>query len=97
MAARDLTGKGTLIGGRCLEWIDEEAFIFTSCQLATESVVTRTIREINFLATTREGDIIEIEIGMEAINFRRPSITIACLNGDMRTTEIITAVDNSYL
>ena len=64
-AARDLNSNGSLFGGRCLEWIDEEAFIFTSCQLESDSVVTRSMSEINFLATAQQGDI--IEVGMEAM------------------------------
>ena len=91
VAARDLNSNGTLFGGRCLEWIDEEAFIFTSCQLESERVVTRSMSEINFLATARQGEI--IEVGMEAIDFGRTSITISCVVRNMRTKQIITAVD----
>ena len=72
VAARDLNSNGTLFGGRCLEWIDEEAFIFTSCQLESESVVTRSMSEINFLTTARQGDI--IEVGMEATDYGHTSI-----------------------
>ncbi|HIG48218.1 MAG TPA: acyl-CoA thioesterase, partial [candidate division Zixibacteria bacterium] len=36
---KDLNPHGTLFGGRALEWIDEEAFIFASCQLASTSIV----------------------------------------------------------
>jgi len=91
VAARDLNSNGTLFGGRCLEWIDEEAFIFTSCQLESESVVTRSMSEINFLATARQGDI--IEVGMEATDYGRTSITISCVVRNMRTKQIITAVE----
>lgn len=91
VAARDLNSNGTLFGGRCLEWIDEEAFIFTSCQLESESVVTRSMSEINFLATARQGDI--IEVGMEATDYGRTSLTISCVIRNMRTKQIITAVE----
>ena len=91
VAARDLNSNGTLFGGRCLEWIDEEAFIFTSCQLESERVVTRSMSEINFLAIARQGEI--VEIGMEATDFGRTSITISCVVRNMRTKQIITAVD----
>ena len=68
VAARDLNSNGTLFGGRCLEWIDEEAFIFTSCQLESEKVVTRSMSEINFLATARQGEIIEVGKHIDLIN-----------------------------
>lgn len=90
VAARDLNSNGTLFGGRCLEWIDEEAFIFTSCQLGSEKVVTRSMSEINFLATARQGDI--IEIGMGATDYGTSSITLSCVIRNMRTKEVITAV-----
>ena len=91
VAARDLNSNGTLFGGRCLEWIDEESFIFTSCQLESESVVTRSMSEINFLTTARQGDI--IEVGMEATDYGHTSITISCVVRNMRTKQIITAVE----
>lgn len=55
IAARDLNSNGSLFGGRVLGWIDEEAFIYASCQLESESIVTRTMSEINFVATGRQG------------------------------------------
>ena len=91
VAARDLNSNGTLFGGRCLEWIDEEAFIFTACQLESERVVTRSMSEVNFLTTARLGEI--IEIGMEATDFGHTSITISCIVRNMRTKQIITGVD----
>ena len=91
VAARDLNANGTLFGGRCLEWIDEEAFIFTSCQLENESVVTASMSKITFVSTARQGDI--IEIGMEATEFGRTSVALRCVVRNMRTKRIITGVD----
>jgi len=91
IAARDLNSNGTLFGGRVLDWIDEEAFIFASCQLGSDSVVTRIISEIEFVATARQGDV--IEIGMEVVSFGRTSITLRCEVRNRRTKQIITAVD----
>jgi acyl-CoA hydrolase len=91
IAARDLNSNGTLFGGRVLDWIDEEAFIYASCQLETESVVTRTMSEINFVSTARQGEV--VEIGMDAIAFGRTSITLKCEVRNRRTRRTITAVD----
>lgn len=91
IAARDLNSNGSLFGGRVLGWIDEEAFIYASCQLESESIVTRTMSEINFVASGRQGDV--IEIGMEAVDFGRTSVTLRCDVRNRRTKRTITAVD----
>lgn len=91
VAARDLNANGTLFGGRVLEWIDEETFIFASCQLETESVVTRCISTVEFLASARQGDV--VEIGVETIAFGRTSITLHCEVRNKRTMQRITEVD----
>ena len=91
VAARDLNSNGALFGGRVLEWIDEEAFIFAACQLESESVVTRSISTVEFIASARQGDV--VEIGMEAVAFGRTSITLRCEVRNKRTMKCITAVD----
>ena len=91
IAARDLNSNGTLFGGRVLDWIDEEAFIFASCQLENTSVVTRTMSEINFVATARQGEV--IEVGMEVVAFGRTSITLRCEVRNRQTKQTITAVE----
>ena len=91
IAARDLNSNGTLFGGRVLDWIDEEAFIFASCQLESTSVVTRTMSEINFVATARQGEV--IEVGMEVVAFGRTSITLRCEVRNRQTKQTITAVE----
>ena len=40
IAHKDLNSNGTLFGGRVLDWIDEEAYIYCSCQLNNDRVVT---------------------------------------------------------
>lgn len=91
IAARDLNSNGTLFGGRVLDWIDEEAFIFASCQLENTSVVTRSMSEIKFVATARQGEV--VEVGMEVVAFGRTSITLRCEVRNRQTKTIITAVD----
>ena len=63
----DLNARGTLFGGQVLKWIDEEASIFCICQLNTRSIVTKAMSEVNFVASAKLGDI--IEIGCELVNF----------------------------
>ena len=91
VAAKDLNSNGSLFGGRLLAWIDEEAFIFTTCQLKDPSVVTRYISNIEFLSTARIGDI--VEIGMEVVEMGRTSITLACVVRKKGTEKIITQID----
>ena len=72
----DLNARGTLFGGQVLKWIDEEAAIFCICQLNTRNIVTKAMSEVNFVASAKLGDI--IEIGCELVGFGKTSITIAC-------------------
>ncbi|MGF6267046.1 acyl-CoA hydrolase [Paraburkholderia youngii] len=72
----DLNPNGTLFGGSLLRWIDEEAAIYTICQLANERIVTKFMSEINFVSSARQGDI--IELGMTATHFGSTSITLRC-------------------
>ena len=91
VAAKDLNSNGSLFGGRLLAWIDEEAFIFSACQVKDDSVVTRYISNIEFLSTARIGDI--IEIGMEVVDMGRTSITLKCLVRKKGTETILTQID----
>lgn len=74
---QDLNAHGTLFGGTVLSWIDEEAAIFSTCQLGKGNIVTKYMTEIDFVGTAGIGDI--IEIGMETVKFGKTSITVRCL------------------
>ena len=84
----DLNARGTLFGGQVLKWIDEEASIFTICQLGERCIVTKAMSEINFVASAKTGDI--IEIGCELVSIGTTSITISCevRNKDTKQTII---------
>lgn len=87
----DLNPRGTLFGGRLMEFIDEEAAIYAICQLKTENIVTKIISEINFIAPGRLGDV--IEIGMDVISIGRTSITLKCAVRNKKTEDIIVNID----
>ena len=88
----DLNPNGTLFGGRLLEWIDEEAALYTIIQLENQKVVTKFISEIDFKASAREGDI--IEIGIEVIKFGNASLTLRCEVRNKMTQETIITISN---
>jgi len=88
----DLNPNGTLFGGRLLEWIDEEAALYTIIQLDNQKVVTKFISEIDFKASAREGDI--IEIGIEIIKFGNASLTLGCEVRNKMTHETIITISN---
>ena len=88
----DLNPNGTLFGGKLLEWIDEEAALYTIIQLENSKIVTKYISEINFMASARKGDI--VEIGMEITTFGKSSITMKCEARNKMTHETILTVDN---
>ena len=91
IAHKDLNSNGTLFGGRVLDWIDEEAYIYCSCQLENDRVVTRSMSHIDFLHSAVRGDI--IEIGMETVKMGKTSIVIKCDVRNKRTEKTITRVN----
>ncbi len=87
----DLNPNETLFGGRLLAWIDEEAVIYAIIQLENKHVVTKYVSEINFISAPRQGDI--IELGIEAIEFGRTSLTMRCEVRNKLTREPILSID----
>ena len=88
----DLNPNGTLFGGRLLEWIDEEAALYSIIQFENQRVVTKYMSEIDFKATAKPGDI--IEIGIEVVKFGRASITLSCEVRNKMTQETIITISN---
>ena len=88
----DLNPNGTLFGGRLLEWIDEEAALYTIIQLENSKIVTKYISEINFMSSAKQGDI--VELGMEVTKFGRSSLTLKCEARNKMTREPILTVEN---
>lgn len=87
----DLNPNGTLFGGTLLRWIDEEAVIYAIVQLGNNNVVTKYISEINFVSSARTGDI--IEMGIEATNFGRTSLTLRCEVRNKITRKTILSIE----
>ena len=88
----DLNPNGTLFGGRLLEWIDEEAALYTIIQLENSRIVTKYISEINFMSSAKQGDI--VELGIEVSKFGKSSLTLKCEARNKMTQETILTVDN---
>lgn len=87
----DLNPNGTLFGGRLLEWIDEEAALYTILQLENTKVVTKSMSEIDFVSAGNLGDI--VEIGVEVVNFGNSSLTLKCEARNKMTKEVIITVE----
>jgi acyl-CoA hydrolase len=87
----DLNPRGTLFGGRLLEWIDEEAAIFAICQLGSPNIVTKAMSEINFVTTGKLGDV--VEFGMELVSVGVTSITLTCDVRNKQTKQSIIKID----
>jgi acyl-CoA hydrolase len=87
----DLNPRGTLFGGRVMEWIDEESAIFAICQLESIDVVTKFISEMDFVSTAHSGEI--IEIGTEVVKFGVTSITIAVEVREKTSKRTIVKID----
>ena len=87
----DLNARGTLFGGQLLKWIDEEASIFTICQLGSSNIVTKAMSAIGFVQTAKTGDI--VEIGCEVIKFGTTSVTLCCDVRNKNSKQSIIKVD----
>ena len=87
----DLNPNGTLFGGQLLAWIDEEAALYTIIQLENSKIVTKYMSEINFMASARQGDI--IEIGLEPIKYGTTSLTLKCEVRNKMTYDTIITID----
>ncbi|WP_374957715.1 acyl-CoA thioesterase [Gilvibacter sp.] len=87
----DLNPNGTLFGGRLLEWIDEEAALYTIIQLENPKVVTKYISEINFVSSAQPGDI--VEIGIDVVHFGTTSISLQCEVRNKMTREVIITIE----
>jgi acyl-CoA hydrolase len=87
----DLNGAGTLFGGRCLSWVDEEAAIFAYCQLGTPRLVTAGMSAINFTSPAYQNNI--VEIGCEVVRFGRTSITLKVVVRNKDTKKNILVVE----
>ena len=47
----DLNPNNSLFGGRLLQWIDEEAALYTMIQLENKKIATKYMSEINFISS----------------------------------------------
>lgn len=88
----DLNAHGNLFGGQLLQWIDEEAAIFAMCQLNNNpNIVTKFISEIDFRASAKPRDI--IELGMDVVAFGTSSITLCCEVRNKVTKDTIITIE----
>ncbi|UOQ56354.1 acyl-CoA thioesterase [Leucobacter allii] len=87
----DLNANGSLFGGSLLRWIDEEAAIYAILQLGNPHVVTKFISEINFEASARQGDL--IEMGLVATEFGRTSLTMRAVVRNMINRRTILTIE----
>jgi acyl-CoA hydrolase len=88
----DLNANGTLFGGRLLEWIDEEAALYSIIQLENQKVVTKFMSEIDFKSSAVQGDI--IEIGISVVKFGKASLVLSCEVRNKMTRETIITISN---
>jgi len=87
----DLNVNGTLFGGRCLAWVDEEASIYAAIETRHKKVVTKSISAINFAAPAFQGDVVEIGIALKKIG--TTSITLEVQVRDLTTQRVIVDID----
>lgn len=87
----DLNPNNNLFGGRLLQWIDEEAALYTMIQLNNRRITTKFMSEINFVSSAEQGDI--VEMGIEVESFGKTSITLRCMARNKMTRSVIITID----
>jgi acyl-CoA thioesterase YciA len=87
----DLNANNTLFGGRCLEWVDEEAAIYAAVETRHKKIVTKSISAINFVAPAKQGDVVEIGVALKRVG--KTSITLEVQVRDLTTQKIIVNID----
>lgn len=88
----DLNPNNNLFGGRLLQWIDEEAALYTMIQFDNKKIATKFMSEINFLSSAKQGDIVELGIQIE--KFGTTSITLSCVARNKMTQRPILTIEN---
>jgi len=88
----DLNPNNNLFGGRLLQWIDEEAALYTMIQLDNRKIATKFMSEVNFVSSAKQGDIVELGIDVE--KFGRTSITLSCVARNKMTRKPIVTIEN---
>lgn len=91
----DLNANGTLFGGKLLAWIDEELALYSIIQLENQRIVTKHMSEINFRASAKQGDI--VEIGIDVVKFGNSSITLKSEARNMMTRETIITISETVM
>lgn len=87
----DLNVNGTLFGGKCLAWIDEEAAIFAALETRHKKIVTKSISAINFIAPAFQGDVVEIGVALKAVG--KTSVTLEVQVRDLTTHRTIVNIE----
>jgi len=87
----DLNANNTLLGGRMLAWIDEEAAIYAMIETRHKRLVTKCMSAINFIAPAYQGDIVEIGIALKKAG--STSITLEVVARDLTTGKDIVNID----
>lgn len=88
----DLNPNNNLFGGRLLQWIDEEAALYTMIQLENRKIATKYISEVNFVSSAKQGDI--VELGIQVEKFGTTSITLSCVARNKMTRKPILTIEN---
>ena len=88
----DLNPNNNLFGGRLLQWIDEEAALYTMIQLDNKKIATKFMSEVNFVSSAKQGDI--VELGIQVEKFGNTSITLSCVARNKMTRKPIVTIDN---
>ncbi|MFO8007918.1 MAG: acyl-CoA thioesterase [Candidatus Brocadiia bacterium] len=80
-----LNQYGNLFGGRVLAVIDELAFIACARTYPGRNFVTRAVRDAEFTAPARLGDMLEFRFGVESVGRTSVTVRVAMIIRDGQT------------
>ncbi len=88
-----LNQYGSLFGGRVLAVIDELAFIACARTYPARNFVTRAVRDAEFTAPARLGDMLEFRFGVDTVGTTSVTVRVEMIIRNGRTGEEAVSFD----
>jgi acyl-CoA hydrolase len=92
-----LNQYGNLFGGRVLSVVDELAFIACARTYPGRNFVTRALRQAEFSAPARLGDILQFDFGIDKVGRTSVRVGVALTVHKMRSNERLTSFDGQVV
>ena len=92
-----LNQYGNLFGGRVLAVVDELAFIACSRTYPGRNFVTRAVKQAEFSAPARLGDVLQFDFGIDRVGRTSVSVGVALTVHKMQSNERLKSFDGQVV